>query len=110
MRQCVLFKQIYKMRKDSDQSMAEYIDKFIYRLEQLEEVGIKLPNEVIPIMLQNSLPSHYETFCIAIESRETMPNMEKLKIKLFEEEIRRTKSQETQGNGNGEALLLKRIQ
>ncbi|XP_015437625.1 PREDICTED: uncharacterized protein LOC107192803, partial [Dufourea novaeangliae] len=89
MKQCVLFKQLYRMRKESNQSMAQYIDDFVDKLEQLTEAGIKLPDTVIPIMLLFSLPSQYETFCVAIESREKVPTLDELNVKLLEEEIRK---------------------
>nr|XP_012146324.1 PREDICTED: uncharacterized protein LOC105663239 isoform X2 [Megachile rotundata] len=69
--------------------MAQYVDDFVHKVEQLTEAGIKLPETVIPIMLLTSLSSEYETFCIAIESREIMPTLDELKVKLLEEEIRK---------------------
>ncbi|KOC71356.1 hypothetical protein WH47_05238 [Habropoda laboriosa] len=58
-------------------------------------------------MLLNSLPNEYETFCIAIESRERMPTTEELKIKLIEEEIRKTEN-DNEHRANEEALLSNR--
>ncbi|KOC63381.1 Copia protein [Habropoda laboriosa] len=40
-------------------------------------------------MLLSSLPSQYETFCVAIESREKISTLDELKVKLLEEEIRK---------------------
>ncbi|KAK2578385.1 hypothetical protein KPH14_011872 [Odynerus spinipes] len=56
-------------------------------------------------MLLNSLPTQYETFCIAIESRETMPTLEELKVKLWEEEIRKADDDPARGTGKETALL-----
>ncbi|XP_070519711.1 uncharacterized protein [Cardiocondyla obscurior] len=39
-------------------------------------------------MILNSLPSEYENFCIAIDSRDAIPNIEALRSKLIEEEAR----------------------
>lgn len=61
MRQCVLYKQLYRLKKNSQQSMTQYIDKFIHKIEQFEESGIKLPDTVLPIMLLSSLPVEYDT-------------------------------------------------
>jgi len=42
-------------------------------------------NEDLMIMLLYSLPASYENFRVAIESRDTLPSAEALKIKIFEE-------------------------
>lgn len=39
-------------------------------------------------MILNSLPSEYQNFCIAIESRDAISSIELLKVKLIEEEAR----------------------
>ncbi|CAK9832682.1 Retrovirus-related Pol polyprotein from transposon TNT 1-94 [Anthophora retusa] len=108
MKQYVLFKKLYRMKKDTNQSMAEYIDKFTHCIELLNESGIELSREVLPIMLLNSLPNEYETFCIALESRGKMPSMEELKVKLLEEEIRKTEATGNVSNDKEEALLSNR--
>jgi len=46
---------------------------------QLEEAGIEIPNELLFIMLLNSLPEEYENFSIAITGQYTL---EILKAKL----------------------------
>lgn len=66
---------------------------------------MKLPENVLPIMLLNSLSSEYETFCIAIESREKLPTMDELKVKLIEEEIRKTENEGARNLDKEEALL-----
>ncbi|KAI4475423.1 hypothetical protein M0804_014322 [Polistes exclamans] len=40
-------------------------------------------------MLLSSMPAEYENFTIAIESRDELPDLESLKVKLIEEEARR---------------------
>lgn len=64
----------------------EYMNSFIDKIEQLEDVGIKLPEELVPIIMLNSLPSKYESFCVAMESRDSIPAIDFLKTKLIEEE------------------------
>lgn len=103
MKQCAIFRQLYRMKKSANQSMSEYVNEFSQKLEQLEKTGIKLPKNLLPVMLLNSLPSEYETFCIAIESREKLATLNELKIKLAEEEVRRNEDPNSEG-----ALLTKR--
>lgn len=52
-------------------------------------------------MLLNSLPSDYENFCVAIESRDEIPKFETLKIKLIEEEARREDKEENKSDTSG---------
>lgn len=83
-RKAVLYKQLYRMRKESDQTMTQYVNLFVRKAEHLEEAQIKIPNELLLIMLLNSLPLEYENFCVAIESRDDVPDIEPLKLKLIE--------------------------
>ncbi|KMQ84176.1 retrovirus-related pol polyprotein from transposon tnt 1-94 [Lasius niger] len=78
-------------KKDASQSMTQYVHSFTRKAEQLEEVGIKIPNELLSVMLLNSLPSEYDNFCVAIESRDEVPDIESLKQKLIEQEARLNK-------------------
>lgn len=86
----VLYKQLYRMKKEQGQSMMEYINGFVDKVEQLEDAGIKLPEELASIIILNSLPSEYENFCVAMESRDNIPTIDFLKTKLIEEEARRS--------------------
>lgn len=52
-------------------------------------MGVKLPGELASIIMLNSLPSEYEHFCVAMESRDEIPTIDFLKMKLIEEEARR---------------------
>jgi len=70
--------------------MSRYINEFITKAEQLEKARITIPADLQSIMLFGSLPSEYENFCIAIESRDEIPCIEALKSKLIEEEARKS--------------------
>ncbi|KAI4491598.1 hypothetical protein M0804_002990 [Polistes exclamans] len=88
-RRAALYKQLYRMKKGTDQTMLQYVNEFQCKVEQLEEVGISIPDELVSIMLLGSMPAKYENFTIAIESRDELPDLESLKAKLIEEEARR---------------------
>lgn len=49
------------MKKESTQSMTQYTNEFLSKAEQLEEAGIKIPDELLLIMLLNSLPTEYKS-------------------------------------------------
>lgn len=73
------------MEKRPNQSMLQYVTEFTHKAEKLEDLEIALPKELLSIMLLCSLPSEFENFSIAIESRDTIPDFDSLKVKLIEE-------------------------
>lgn len=89
--------------------MTQYVNEFSSKSEQLEEAGIKLPNELLLIMLLFSIPAEYENFSVVIESRDDVPTLENLKIKLKEEEARqRDRDDKVNDSENkSDALLTK---
>ncbi|KZC14277.1 hypothetical protein WN55_06726 [Dufourea novaeangliae] len=56
-RKAVLYKQLYRTKRERHQKMAKYIGDFVNVAEKLEEAGIKVPDELLSIMLLNSLPA-----------------------------------------------------
>jgi len=105
-RRATLYKQLYRMKKESSIAMSRYISNFTTKAEQLEEAGITIPPDLLSIMLLGSLPSEYENFCIAIESRDEIPSIEALKSKLIEEEARQN-DRVAHDDANNNALTIK---
>jgi len=105
-RKAVLYKQLYRMRKESSQSMTQYVRSFVRKAEQLEEAGIKIPNELLSIMLLSYLPE-YDSFCVAIESRADVSDVESLKLKLIEQEARLDEQNLKHDANENNALLVK---
>jgi len=58
------------------------------KAEQIAEVDIKIPNELLSIILLGSLPTEYGKFIIAMKSRDEFPPLESLKRKLIEEKAK----------------------
>lgn len=104
-RKSVLYKQLYRMKEEQEQSMMDYVSSFVDKIEHLEDAGIKLPDELASIILLNSLPPEYENFCVAMESRDHIPTIDFLKTKLIEEEVRRIDQNDSKGyNSENNAL------
>ena len=89
MRQYTLLAQLFRKRKSTDQSMAEYLEDYANKIEKMEKAGLVLPPKVYIVMLLLSLPADYESFCIAIQSRDSLPTLETIREKLLEEDTRR---------------------
>ncbi|GBO02803.1 hypothetical protein AVEN_8815-1 [Araneus ventricosus] len=64
-------------------NMNEHINEFFMLVDKLKEMEIA--NDLLTILLLYSIPESYENFRIAIESRDELPSLETLKIKLIEE-------------------------
>lgn len=86
MRQAYLYKKLYRMRKDGSQSMQQYLTEFSLTNSQLVESGVTIPDDLLKIMLMESLPREYESFVAAITARDAFPTMKVLKTKLLEKE------------------------
>lgn len=77
--------------------VATFINEFSMAVDKLSELGISLGDELVVIILISSLPKAYENFVVAIESRDTLPSLSALKIKLMEEATRRKSAIEVDG-------------
>jgi len=107
-RKAALYKQLLRMEKKASTTMTQYVADFTRKAEQLEEAGIEVPDELLSIMLLGSLPAEFESFSVAIESRDEIPSLENLKVKLIEEEARQSdRITKTNEDNNNNALLVK---
>lgn len=93
------------MKKDTSTTITQHVNEFTSKAGQLEEAGIDIPDELLSIMLLNSLPEEYESFSIAMESRDDIPTLEILKAKLKEEEARQI--DRTTDDKKSDALLAR---
>lgn len=93
------------MKKDTSTTITQHVNEFTSKAGQLEEAGIDIPDELLSIMLLNSLPEEYENFSIAMESRDDIPTLEVLKAKLKEEEARQI--DRTTDDKKSDALLAR---
>ncbi|XP_073844139.1 uncharacterized protein, partial [Musca autumnalis] len=88
-RKVTLFKQLLGMRMGEGDCVQQHVCKFAAISDKLAETGIELQEELFVIMLLASLPKSYENFVVALETRDELPSLSALKIKLAEEGERR---------------------
>jgi hypothetical protein len=84
-----LFKQLVYLKMKEGVNMETHLNTFFNLLDKLNGVEIVLPDELSTIILLTSLTKSYESFVVAIESRDQLPTIQILKNKLLEDEIRR---------------------
>lgn len=84
-RKATLLKQLVLKRMTNDEDIRDHLNNFMDIVDKLADMEIKIPPELLSIMLLYSLPTSFENFRIAIESRDTLPNPDDLKVKILEE-------------------------
>lgn len=103
---CTLFKQLIRLKVENSQSVKDYVEFFSNINDKLIELGIEIPNEVLTLLLLCGLPDKYESFVVAIESRDELPTLHNLKIKMVEEEQRKNGASENNGySASNDAVL-----
>lgn len=65
--------------------MRDHLNGFFDTVEKLGDMEIEINQDLLSIMLLYSLPSSFENFRCAIESRDTLPYPETLRTKIVEE-------------------------
>ena len=83
-RMATLLKQLlqHKMQEGSD--VREHMAKFFEVADKLSTMEIEVNDKLLTLMLLQSLPSSYDMFKRAIESRDDLPEIDTLKLKIIE--------------------------
>jgi len=80
--------------KDGD-DVREHMRRFFDAVDKLHEMEIEINDDLLTIMLLYSLPTSYENFRCAIESRDELPTPEMLRVKIAEESDARKGTDDT---------------
>ncbi|KMQ84567.1 retrovirus-related pol polyprotein from transposon tnt 1-94, partial [Lasius niger] len=92
-RKARLLKQLTLLRIKDGADVREHVNKFFDTVDKLEEMEIEINKDLLSIILLYSMPSNFENFRCAIESRDELPTHETLRVKILEEyEVRRNES------------------
>ncbi|XP_071578287.1 uncharacterized protein [Temnothorax nylanderi] len=84
-RKATLLKQLMLQRLKDGGDVRDHIAKFFDAVDKLENMKVPINGDLLAIMLLYSLPSSYENFRCAIESRDELSSAEVLKVKIIEE-------------------------
>lgn len=84
-RKATLLKQLMLQKLDEGGDVREHMNKFFDAVDKLESMQVAINGDLLSIMLLYSLPTSFENFRCAIESRDDLPVAETLKIKIIEE-------------------------
>jgi len=78
-------KQLTLYRMDDQKDIREHLNIFFDTVDKLAEMEVEINSDLLTIMLLYSLPSRFENFRCAIESRDNLPTPEALRVKIIEE-------------------------
>ena len=81
-----------------NEGMVDHLKGFFDASDKLKSTGANLDDDLLAIMLLHSLPASFENFRCAIESRDNLPDLEILKIKILEEYKSRYRGDESNQN------------
>lgn len=84
-RKATLLKRLvlHKM-KDTD-DVREHLNTFMDAVDKLNDMSIEINPDLLSIMMLYSLSPTFENFRVAIETRDTLPKPQDLKVKILEE-------------------------
>lgn len=95
-RKATLFKSLMLNRMQLGSDIRDHLRQFFDTADKLSEMNVTVDPELISIMLLYSLPSSFENFRSAVESRDTLPTPDILRVKINEESD--AKQRNAQGN------------
>jgi len=102
-RKATLLKQLTLHRMDDQKDVREHLNVFFDTVDKLTEMEIEINSDLLTIMLLYSLPSKFENFRCAIESRDNLPTPEALRVKIIEE----SDARKTDARNNSNAMVAK---
>ena len=81
----------------------DHLSEFLDIIDKLKYMNIEINSEFMSIIMLYSLPPSFENFRIAIETRDTLPSPDELKVKIIEgNEARRNKNVTKESEENAE--------
>ncbi|KMQ88628.1 retrovirus-related pol polyprotein from transposon tnt 1-94 [Lasius niger] len=84
-RKANLLKQLILQKLPDNGDVREHLSHFFDIVDKLSAMNIEINGDLLTIMLLYSLPDSFENFRCAIETRDTLPDAESLKVKILEE-------------------------
>ncbi|GBM29141.1 hypothetical protein AVEN_93918-1 [Araneus ventricosus] len=74
-----LLKSLLHFKMETGSDVRDHIRKFFDFIDKLQELDIVIDEDLASVMLLYSLPANFETFRVAIESRDELPKLDMLR-------------------------------
>lgn len=87
---------------NSTSELKEHMERFFTTADNMASVGSSISENVLVYMLLDSLPTSFVNFEVAITTRETLPDLSELRVKIEEELDRQLKHEDVKIGGDAE--------
>ncbi|CAF4883094.1 unnamed protein product [Pieris macdunnoughi] len=104
-KKATLLKQLILHKMCEEDDMREYLLSFFEAKEKLLDMDININNDLASIILLYSLPPSYENFRCAMETRDSLPDPNSLKVKILEEDASRRQQRKETERGRQQCSL-----
>lgn len=104
-RKVSLLKRLTRHTMQEGDNLRDHIAGFFDAADKLQKMDIEINQELLAMMLLDSLPGSYDNFRCAIESRDRLPDLDTLKYKIVEEYDARMKKKS--GDNSNAAMFVK---
>ncbi|HLP34673.1 MAG TPA: DDE-type integrase/transposase/recombinase, partial [Amoebophilaceae bacterium] len=84
-RKATMLKKLTRTKLKDGDDVKEHLDNFFDIVDKLNEMDIEVNDDLLSILLLDSLPDVFDNFRCAIESRDDLPKPDALRIKIIEE-------------------------
>lgn len=84
-RKATLLKRLVLSKLNENGDVRDHLNLYMETIDKLNELGIEINDDLLSVMMLYSLPQSFETFRVAIETRDTLPKPEDLRVKIIEE-------------------------
>lgn len=84
-RKATLLKSLIQTRMEENGNVRDHLNKLFELNDKLADLDIKVDDNLLTVIILQSLPKRFETFRIAMESRDDLPTPENLRIKIMDE-------------------------
>lgn len=98
-RKATLLKQLFQKKVCDGDDIREHLNLFFDAVSKLRSMNVEINGDLLTFMLLNTLPDSFEYFRVAIETRDTLPTPDSLRVKILEEDEARRQKQRTSDNG-----------
>ncbi|GBM05453.1 hypothetical protein AVEN_94751-1 [Araneus ventricosus] len=84
-RKANLLKSLLQLKMETGSDVCDHIRKFFDIIDKLHDLNIAIDEDLTSVMLLYSLPANFETFRVAIETRDELLKLDILRIEIIDE-------------------------
>nr|XP_012153675.1 PREDICTED: uncharacterized protein LOC105664311 [Megachile rotundata] len=103
-KKAALLNQVTLCKMAEGMDVRTHLTEFYDAVDKLHAMNVEINGDLLTVLILNSLPASFETFRIAMQSRDDLPDPDSLRVKIIE--LDDARKQKEKGNGDG-AMFVK---